>query len=615
MAARTKDMFTKSWIIENAVDVLSNYDPGVLTIRGLHYQLVSRGMTNDIQHYKRVVAATGQARWDGIIGFDAFSDRERAMACDTRAEETIYEEAVDRAKRQIKLWANNYCLNQWENQPIYVKNDLNKLDLAILSQPSIEGKKRLLIDSLYHAAAIDSAPYDTYKKLYEEYRSYNYDTALIYIHYMEEEASIGQMADAQLCRAFIYMSGGLFKEAADILEKWLSDEGEYTLDYYIYYTRLLWDLSDNAGGELGRRYNDEGIRLNQILQTYISTEDTMMYWYSRAVLDLRRGAYKRGIERCQKALSATPPSIHYKAIVASTLAYLYRQTNNNAAALHYYIEAAICDIQSSTYETVALRNIAELLYDAGEYQLADYYIRIAMQDAQRYNARYRQISIAQSMPIIEEQMLARLRFQQYSTIILLVIVIILLVCGIIGIVVLRRKNTILHTAQKEIDQMNRSLAEANKLKEELLGTLLASRSQYINTVQQYQQAVKQNAANRKWSELMSIPRAADARLQRTTLDHQIDTVILSIYPTFVEDFNALLPQKERIELKKGELLNAQLRIFALIRLGVTHNEVIAEILDYSINTVYNYKTRVIASSGRSPETFYAALMKIQSFVQ
>ena len=95
MAKRVKDMFTKSWIIENAVDVLSNYEPGILTIRGLHYQLASRGMTNDIQHYKRVVAATGQARWDGIISFNAFSDRERAMACNTKADETIYEDAVN----------------------------------------------------------------------------------------------------------------------------------------------------------------------------------------------------------------------------------------------------------------------------------------------------------------------------------------------------------------------------------------------------------------------------------------------------------------------------------------------------------------------------------------
>lgn len=112
-------MFTKSWIIENAVDILSNYEPGILTIRGLHYQLVSRGMTNDIQHYKRVVAATGQARWDGIISFGAFSDRERSMACNTQSDDTIYEDEVMNAKKQIKLWANNYYLNRWENQPIY----------------------------------------------------------------------------------------------------------------------------------------------------------------------------------------------------------------------------------------------------------------------------------------------------------------------------------------------------------------------------------------------------------------------------------------------------------------------------------------------------------------
>ena len=119
MAKRVKDMFTKSWIIENAVDVLSQYEAGVLTIRGLHYQLVSRGMTNDVQHYKRVVAATGQARWDGIISFDAFSDRERSMACMTRADETIYDEKVSEAKTQIRLWASNYSLNRWENQPYY----------------------------------------------------------------------------------------------------------------------------------------------------------------------------------------------------------------------------------------------------------------------------------------------------------------------------------------------------------------------------------------------------------------------------------------------------------------------------------------------------------------
>ena len=130
MAKRVKDMFTKSWIIENAVDVLSQYEAGVLTIRGLHYQLVSRGMTNDVQHYKRVVAATGQARWDGIISFDAFSDRERSMACMTKADKTIYDDKVSEAKTQIRLWASSYYLNRWENQPYYPEVLIEKKDLA-----------------------------------------------------------------------------------------------------------------------------------------------------------------------------------------------------------------------------------------------------------------------------------------------------------------------------------------------------------------------------------------------------------------------------------------------------------------------------------------------------
>lgn len=115
----TKDLFTREWIIEQSIDVLSHYEPGVLTIRGLHYQLVSRGMTNDIQHYKRVVAATGVARWDGRIGFDAFSDRDRSLATLTESEPSVLEDKIDTAKEQVGLWMESYSLNRWENQPYY----------------------------------------------------------------------------------------------------------------------------------------------------------------------------------------------------------------------------------------------------------------------------------------------------------------------------------------------------------------------------------------------------------------------------------------------------------------------------------------------------------------
>ena len=496
---------------------------------------------------------------------------------------------------------------------INTEKELGQLEKALSNRSVIEGLKRTRIDSLSRAAAFDPRPYETYKKLYKEYRSYNYDTALFYVRMMEQEATPKQMAEVQLCRAFVYLSGGLFKEASDIIENWQSDDSALQLDYYTTSARLYWDLADNTSNELSAAYNEYGLRANRALQRYLTESDTAMYWYCLGVSDLREGHYMRSIERCLKSLSAPQPSIHYQAITASTLAHLYRQTGDKEAALHYYIEAAICDIHSSTYETVAMRNIAEILFEAGETDRADRYIHIAMQDAQRYHARHRQVSIAQSLPIIEEKMLSRIRVQQYVALGLLIFVGILLLIGIGGIILLIRHNRALQSARETISRMNVSLTEANKLKEELLGTLLASRSQFIASVQQYQQDVRQNAVNRRWSELTTIPKAADARQQRLVLDRQIDTIFLSLYPTFVEDFNRLLRPEEQIVLKKDELLNAQLRIFALIRLGISHNEIIAQILDYSVNTVYSYKTRVIAASDLSPEAFYTALMHIPSF--
>lgn len=119
MAKRTKDEFTRDWIIENSIDVLSQYENGILTIRALHYQLVSRGMTNTLQHYKRVVAAMEVARWDGRVDFEAFSDLDRAMCGTTKATETVLEDKQDEAKRQVGLWMRSYGKNRWENQPYY----------------------------------------------------------------------------------------------------------------------------------------------------------------------------------------------------------------------------------------------------------------------------------------------------------------------------------------------------------------------------------------------------------------------------------------------------------------------------------------------------------------
>ena len=114
-----KDIFTKSWIIDNSIKICKKYNKGILTLRGLHYQLVGIGMTNDIQHYKRVVVAMIDARWNRVIDFDQFSDLDRAMVGETMFKETILDDEIDEAKKQIKAWMHSYNKNRWENQPYY----------------------------------------------------------------------------------------------------------------------------------------------------------------------------------------------------------------------------------------------------------------------------------------------------------------------------------------------------------------------------------------------------------------------------------------------------------------------------------------------------------------
>jgi hypothetical protein len=131
-----RDEFTKDWIIENSIQIVDRYEPGVLTIRGLHYQLVSIGMTNDIAHYKRVVTAMIQARWNHEIDFEAFSDHDRVMIGETEAKVISLDQRVRKAKEQVGLWMNSYSKNYWENQDFYPEVFIEKKALqGIFDKP------------------------------------------------------------------------------------------------------------------------------------------------------------------------------------------------------------------------------------------------------------------------------------------------------------------------------------------------------------------------------------------------------------------------------------------------------------------------------------------------
>ena len=135
MASRLKDGFDRQWITDNAIEICQQYDLGILTLRGLHYQLVSRGMTNSVQHYKRVVKAIIKARRDGIIAYAQFSDHDREMIGETNAEATDVNDAIEEGKDQICAWMEMYSKNRWENQPRYVELWIEKKALQGVFSP------------------------------------------------------------------------------------------------------------------------------------------------------------------------------------------------------------------------------------------------------------------------------------------------------------------------------------------------------------------------------------------------------------------------------------------------------------------------------------------------
>ncbi len=130
-----RDAFTREWITANAIEICDRYDHGVLTLRALHYQLVSIGMTNSLQHYKRVVAAMIEARWAGDIAFEQFSDHDREVLGETPYESKSLEDVIDDAKDAIQRWMNTHYRNRWENQDNIVEVWIEKKALQGVFQP------------------------------------------------------------------------------------------------------------------------------------------------------------------------------------------------------------------------------------------------------------------------------------------------------------------------------------------------------------------------------------------------------------------------------------------------------------------------------------------------
>ncbi|GHT76454.1 transcriptional regulator [Bacteroidia bacterium] len=512
---------------------------------------------------------------------------------------------------------------------VFADVNLDSLDYYLSKRPEFDHLKEQKINRIKEEIReIGNDPvvlYPLYVDLYNEYSSYIYDSATVCVKKLTDISNTlndkEKIVSSTIKRAFGYLYSGLFKECFDILSgldvQNCSDETK--IDYYIVKSRLYYDLADyNNSPDFRKTYDKKG---NEIIDLAIALlpKESARYLQCVGLKKMKSGDKEGAIAAYQEMMNTRVCSEHDIAIATSSIAYMLGLQGNKAEAEKQLILAAITDIKSSTKETVALRNLAKLLYERGDLTHAAEYIRRALDDAYFYNARHRQLEIGYILPIIEGERMNVIETQRDRITTISIFISVLLIALIIAFFIiwkqlkdLNKAKQIIQQSNENLTEVNNHLIEANKIKDEYIGYFFSLNSEFIDKMEAFQKFVKRKVNNKQFEDLNYIPKNLDAQNEREALYSRFDQVFLKLFPDFTAKFNELLKPGEQIQLKKGELLNTDLRIYALIRLGINDNEKIAQFLGYSVNTIYAYKTKIKNKALASNEEFKQKVMEIKS---
>lgn len=511
---------------------------------------------------------------------------------------------------------------------------LEELNRAVLQAPALDLKKQAVITELKKNLQLRTDPlsrYNTCLQLYEEYKTFKYDSAYNYARELQELAgqlnSRSRMEQAKLKIGFSLVSAGLFKEAADSLGRIQINDlpDSLKMEYYQVMGRFYYDLADFGNDSYhAPGYGQKG---NQSLDSALRFFDpaSFQYNYYNGLKNIRSGNNMNALAIYRK-LIANPALTHHEiALTASTLSDIYIQKGDNDTAIILLIKAAIADIYSSTKETAAAFNLANLLYKKGDVKNASLCIQLAISDATFYGARQRKVKVSDILPLIEGEKLSLVEKQKKTLITYAIIVTLLLLGVVVLIIVVMRQVKKLEAAKKliteahlrdqeinhRLSEVNNRLSEANKIKEEYIGYFFNVNSEFFDKIERFKKSLEQKVNDRKLEEIKFLVNNINLRLEKEYLLQNFDRVFLKLFPNFVAEFNAFFSPENQIELKEGELLNTDLRIFALIRMGIHDNEKIARILQYSVHTINTYKTKIKNRSFVSNEEFEKKIMQIK----
>lgn len=467
--------------------------------------------------------------------------------------------------------------------------------------------------------------YELTVKLYEEYKSYQYDSAYVYVNKLKEISiamnDVSRTYYSQIKLGFILLSSGMFKETFDAMRKVDPHVLNDTMrkEYYFIMYRCNSDLAKYNNDKYSspmymkasNAYIDSAISL-----TKKGSIDWMHY---TGLKDAQDGNQTTGDDELNKILrSGVPISMHLRAMINCSLAITYLNANKRDEALPLLARSAIADIKSSTKETVALFTLAEQLYKDGNIKDAYAFIQLAKADADFYGARQRKIQIGAILPLVAAEELDHSEKEKHTILMYLLAITALASLVILFLIMiykqlgkLQHKERIIEQQNIQLKDINHKLGEDAHIKEEYIGQFFKIISGYILKLEKLKMSVDTKLSIKRYDDIRQIINGINIKKEREALYYSFDHIFLKIFPNFISVFNSQFAEKDQVWPHEHEVLNTDLRIFALIRMGIDDNETIAKILEYSVNTIYVYKMRIKAKS-KNPEQFEQCIMGIKA---
>jgi hypothetical protein len=503
---------------------------------------------------------------------------------------------------------------------------LTELDKVIADRSKFSEIKKAQISELKrkkHGLINIRQQFEVNRQIIDQYNSFICDSAEFYIN--ENLVIAKKLNDKDLIlessfRLFnIYSLSGLFLQASAIYNTINYDTLPenykiwYCWNYIRYYENLIFYTDDN---KFSKKYEKEKENYrDKVMGMLYNQSDEYRKEYAHK-LQLA-GKYTEAVNLLKPIFDKQKPVTHNYAMAAMNLAKVYKLAKNSEEQEYYLILASTADVQLAVKENEALLSLAINLYNKGDVNRAYSYIRVALDDALFYNARFKNSVIAKVQPIIEDRYLQKISAQQknlriYSIITSLFVLILIIALYFIykQVVALSKARKELRKANEDLLHLNQKLDEANIIKERYLGYFMNQCSVYVNKLHTYKKNVYLKIKSGQIASLSKAPSSSDLEKEIEELRTNFDKAFLKLYPNFVFEFNSLLKPQERFEMEDVGQLNTELRIFALIKLGITDVSQIADFLSYSVQTVYNYKSKVKGKSLIESDLFEEELKKI-----